>query len=204
MKITIALISFLLFVSCATAPLTYNPDKVDGRWAGSAQIKDFRAKKTNTISFEAWAEKPTQLLRLEITGPMGFSLASVLLRQQNIAYAIHPQKKFFAGHISESSLRQILHVNLNPSLLFNVFFDEPVAGWNCQNDSVGSVAFCERTADHLKIKWQERKGELKRVLISNENYEVQILVKDFSPKVERPERTYSLVRPPSYRYYKLN
>ena len=196
----------LLLFGCATAQLTYNSDKVDGKWSGSAQVKDFRTKKVNNISFEVWAEKPTSLLRLELTGPLGFSVASVLLNNQSIAYAIHPQKKFFSGHVSETSMRQILHVNLNPSWLLNAFFDMPVQGngWICTNGSDDLVSMCERASDHLKIEWRDRKGELKRVVISNDTYEVQILVKDFSPKVEKPEQTYTLVRPESYRNYKLN
>lgn len=203
--LTLSLATLLLF-GCATAPLTYNSDKVDGKWSGSAQVKNFKTKKVNTISFEVWAEKPTSLLRLELTGPLGFSVASVLLNNQNIAYAIHPQKKFFSGHVSETSMRQILHVNLNPSWLLDAFFDMPVQenGWICTNGSDDLVSVCERANDHLKIEWRDRKGELKRVVISNDTYEVQILVKDFSPKVEKPEQTYTLVRPESYRNYKLN
>jgi hypothetical protein len=194
------------FAGCATAPVSYNPDKVDGKWSGVAQVKDFKRQKVDTISFETWAERPTSLLRMELTGTMGFSVASLLLNGQRIAFAVHPQKKFFSGRVSETSLRQIIHENLNPSILLNVFFDVPVVGpgWNCQNGNDGLVSLCERSSDHLKIEWKERRGELKRVVISNDKFELQILVKDFSPKVEKPEKTYTLSRPESYRSYKLN
>lgn len=195
-----------LFIGCATTPLSYNSDKVDGKWSGKAQIKDFKKQKVDTISFETWAEKPTSLLRMELTGPLGFSGASILLNNQEISFAIHPQKKFFSGMVSETSLRQILHENLNPSILLNIFFDTPITGpgWACQNGNDGLVASCVRSSDNLKVQWTDRNGELKRVTVSNDKYELQILVKDFSPKVEKPDITYTLTKPESYRSYKLN
>ena len=103
---------FLLIFSgflfgCATAPTTFNAGKEQGQWEAKAQVKDLEKNKTETVSLEVIAQKD-HALRMEVNGTMGIHVASLLMKNSDISYAIHTQKRFIYfrsgfGKISETS-----------------------------------------------------------------------------------------------------
>lgn len=200
----ISVLSHFLFAGCASVPAKYDYEKREGQWEAKAQVKDLEKNKTNSVSLDVSAEKD-RALRMEVTGTLGVSVASFLLKENEVSYAIHTQKRFVSGPASEKSMGPLLNVNVDPRWLYNVFFDEPIANknWSCTKDPEGLVQNCERLQDGMKIVWSERQSERKRVTISNSQFELQILVKGFQPKVQSPEKVYSLSAPDSYKRYKL-
>lgn len=195
---------FLLLAACATKPVAFDSEKSSGTWEAKALIKDLKGKKQNTVSLEVVAEK-SNALRMEVSGTMGVSVASFLMTGETVQYAIHTQKRAFSGKNSEKALSPLFQISLNPKYLENIFFDESISekNWSCTQDNQGLVARCERLSDRLQIEWKERNGENKRVLIQSPEFEVQVLVKSFTTKVEDPGVLESLTIPESYRRYKL-
>lgn len=202
--IFLALLSLEILNGCASKPVAYNPEKDQGQWDAKAQIKDLTQQKSNSFSLQVMAEK-NRVLRMEITGTMGISVASLLLKGDEISYAIHRQKKFISGIASEKALAPLLNVNLDPRWLYAIFFDEaiPEKNWSCQKGADLKIEKCIRAQDGFTIQWSERNGENKRVTLSNAKFELQVLVKNFMTKVQSPERAYSLSPPEGYKRYKL-
>ncbi len=192
---------FLLLIGCATQPVAFNSEKAQGQWDAKAQVHDLDKNKTDTVSLEVIAQKD-HALRMEVSGPMGVHVASLLMKDSEISYAIHTQKRFISGPVSQKSLKPLLNVNLDPRWLYSIFFDSAVEGWNCKNNEAGLIEKCE-LADGSKIVWSDRVGEKKRITISNTQFEVQVLVKGFTTKVQSPEKAFSLVSPDGYKKYKL-
>lgn len=197
-KLSIFFILILLAACASKPPVPYEAEKNEGQWEAKAQLRDFEKGTTNNLSLEVMAYRD-QALRMEVTGPLGVHVASVLLKGSDIKYAAHTQKRFFSGPVSESSLRPILRADLDPRWLYGVFFDEPLNGWKCEGDPIEK---CEK-ANLATILWSERNGEKKRITIKNPKFELQILVKDFTTKVQSPERIFSLESPENYKRYKL-
>ena len=197
------LVAFL-FTSCATAPVVYNQEKVEGTWQARIQIKDLKTNKSDVLSLEFLSEKE-KAMRLEATGALGARVASLLVKGENISYAVHTQRKYYSGNVSEKSLLPLFKVSLDPRWLYNVFFDEalPGSGWTCMNDTNKLVEKCEQLSTGYMIFWSERKDENKRVLIKGADFEINVLVKSFETKVQNPSKAFSLEAPATYKRYKL-
>jgi hypothetical protein len=191
-------------ISCATKPVDFNSEKREGQWEAKAQIKNLENGKTNTVSLDVVSQKD-EALRMEVTGTMGVSVASFLLKGSDVAYEIHAQKRHISGPASEKALQPLLNISVDPRWLYSVFFDEPVTAkdWTCEMGPDQLVGSCERSVEPVKIQWLDRQGERKRVIISNAKFELQVLVKNFETKVQSPERAFRLESNRNYKRYKL-
>jgi hypothetical protein len=188
----------MVLSACTTTPVTYNSSKDEGQWEAKAQIKDLQSGKSNTLSLDVMSVN-NQALRMEVSGTMGIHVASFLMKHSDVAYAIHPQKKYFSGPVSEHALRPLLRADIDPRWFYSIFFDEPLRGWNCTGNPIEK---CQRS-DGTLVVWSERNGEKKRITISNPQFELQVLVKNFMTKVQSPDKAFSLDAPDSYKRYKL-
>jgi hypothetical protein len=195
----------LVLVGCASAPpVQYNEAKNQGTWQAKVQVRDLKTNKSNILSMEVISEK-NQAMRMELTGTLGARVASLLMKDQGISYAVHTQKKYYSGSVTEKSLLPLLKVELDPRWLYSVFFDQALqgSGWKCSNDNKNLVEKCEQAKTNYSILWSERQGENKRVVIQGADFEINVLVKDFSTKVQSPEKAFSLEAPANYKRYKL-
>ena len=194
----------LFLFGCASEQVTFDSAKQEGTWEAKAQIRDQTSGKTNSVSMEVFAIRE-KALRLEITGTFGVSVASVLLQGEQISYLLPQQKKFVSGNASPRSLAQLLHSEVNPKWFYAVFFDQPIkdSGWSCKAAEDHLVQSCENTGLGTKVVWSERQGERKRITISQNSREIQILVKTFQPKVQEPGTVFQLEAPEGYSRYKL-
>ena len=193
-----------LIVACASAPVAYNQGKNQGTWQARAQIKDLKTNKSDVLSMEVLSEKDKNM-RLELTGTLGVRVASLLIKDEKISYAIHTQKRYFSGNVSDKSLLPLFKIALDPRWLYSVFFDEPVQGsnWKCTNDGQDLIERCEQAKTGFVVFWSDRKGENKRVLIKGADFEINVLVNAFETKVQSPDKAFNLEAPASYKRYKL-
>jgi hypothetical protein len=186
------------FSACATQPVAYNSTKDEGQWEAKAQIKNLQSGKADTISLDVISVKD-QALRMEVSGTLGVHVASFLMKESDVSYSVHTQKKYYSGAVSEKSLRPLLRADIDPRWLYSIFFDSPLKGWTCVGEPIEK---CQRS-DGTKVQWSERNGEKKRITISNQQFELQVLVKSFTTKVQSPDKAFSLDAPESYKRYKL-
>jgi hypothetical protein len=191
-------LGFFLLACTSTPPVAYNSLKAEGQWEAKAQLKELQTGKSNTIGLDVMSVKD-EALRMEISGTMGVHLASFLMRDSEVRYAVHTQKRFFSGPVSEKSMRPLLKNDIDPRWFYSIFFDEPLPGWNCSGTPIEK---CERS-DGTKVTWSERDGEKKRIIVSNQQFELQVLVKSFATKVQSPDKAFHLDAPDSYKRYKL-
>lgn len=198
LKLLFATVLAGMLSACATQPVAYNSSKDEGQWEAKAQIKNLQTGKADTISLDVMSVRD-QALRMEVSGTLGVHVASFLMKDSDVSYSIHTQKKFFSGAVSEKSLRPMLKADIDPRWLYSIFFDVPLKGWTCVGDPIEK---CQRS-DGTKVQWSERSGEKKRITISNPQFELQVLVKSFVTKVQSPDKAFSLEAPESYKRYKL-
>lgn len=174
----------ILFIlnSCITKQ-TYEVEKKSGFWEAKAQIRDLKTNKSYQVNLDILAQYPSSM-RVDITGPMGVALATLVQDESHVRYILYREKKFYEGTLSEKSLYPLFTIQFNPKYLFQISFDKEIqeTGWTCRRNGKGLVEICKRSSDDLKIEWKEREGERKRVFISSREFELQILYKDFKLK----------------------
>lgn len=203
------LISIFNFAGCISAPhATFDSSKKKGSWETKVQVRDLKAMRSHHVSIDFFAIQPDQL-RAEVAATLGISVASLAIDKNKITYAVHTQKKFYQGLVSESALEPLLKIRMNPKILFYVLFDRPLPTpqWNCKLNSVGLPDECRWVKGGYEITWSERREETKRISIRANEFELQILVKSFSPelptKVEKDLRFFTVDAPESYEIHQL-
>lgn len=193
----------LTLLSCQTAQ-KFDSKKANGQWEAKAQIKDLKNNKKHQVSLDMIGAWPNSL-RIEVAGPLGISLASLVLKEHQVAYMLPQEKKYFYGKLTEGAMAPLFQIEFNPRYLLNICFDQPIEerGWTCSKTPEGLPLECVRNADKLTISWKDREGEQKRVWISRVDFEIQIAFKNYKPLVQIPDGVFTLNPPEDFNRYKL-
>jgi hypothetical protein len=212
MRILALLYLSLFFLGCATTPKATDEASRGSKkaaqfiqWEAKAQIKDLKRNSSNNVSIDIIASGK-KAVRFEVSTSLGLSVASMLLKGQDISYVVKPWKKYYFGSANEDSLVPILKMNVDPRWFYNFLYEEPLQadGWNCVFDQGGLLETCINSDLNYTITWSDREGKKKRVKVSSEKFEINLLVKDFKTLVEAPEGAFVLQGPDDYRKIKLN
>lgn len=199
--------SFILFTlvltSCVTSPIKYSDKKI-GFWSGKVFIKDKIRRKSGYVQVSVnakWKDK----LRLDVTSSVGGHLSSALIKDNSFEILDMKKRKFFSGRLSESSLKRLVSLPINPEILFNVLFDRPITsqGWKCEFGVSGYIKSCEKQSENLKIHWKNRKVKRKLIIISHPKSIVKINFTDFSHQLEERLNLFTLKVPKSFKRLKL-
>ncbi len=200
MKKSILSFVAIVILGCTTTnQVEFKSEKNEGQWEAKAQVRNLRTNTVQNLNLDVMAIR-NQIMRIEISGPLGIQVGSLLMKKEDLTCLIHTQKKAYTGTGDENSLENFLKVKIDPRWLYSVFFDVEIPGWACEGKP---VVKCERN-DGTSIAWTEREGEKKRVTIKGLGYQMQVLVTSFQSKVEKPEKVFNLIIPDSYTKYKLN
>lgn len=199
---------FGLLISCATQPV--RPPVVPGalqkaQWDTKAVIRDLKANKSHSVDIEVAGDYPGKL-RMDVKAFMGTSVASLALKDDDIRYAIYPQKKFFEGKANEGSFMPLMNVPLHPRNFMSIAYDLPLrgTGWECKKDSAGLISECDQAAKGVKVQWTDRTPEgQKKVLISGPTFEMRWLFKPPQTEVQFKDETFSLEAPSEFKTIQL-
>lgn len=174
------------------------------QWETKAQVRDFKNNQTNTISIDIIALKFSQL-RMEVSALLGYPVASFVSSSREVRTAIYTQKKFYFGANSAESLKPLLGFSLDPNILHNIIFDQPIRGWNCEMSSGGLVSLCKKKVarGHLIIAWPDRKEGTKRVIIRGPQVEMDWQFRSQTALTQIKAETFKLDAPSGYKIIQL-
>lgn len=171
------------------------------QWETKAVIRDLRKNKTHNVDIDILAAYSGKL-RMEISALMGVQVASLVLNQDDIRYAIYPQKRFFQGRPSEASFLPLMNVPLHPRNFLNLIFDTPMrgSGWDCIRGEDNIVSECNQAARKIKVQWLERTAEgQKKVLITGPTFEMRWLFRPPQTEVQFKNETFALETPSEFK-----
>jgi hypothetical protein len=177
-------------------PLKYSKEK-QGQWQAKALVRNKKESQSAIVNLDVNAVQKEKL-RVDVTAALGHPVASLVLDGDKLTYVLIESKQYYQGQPTAAAIKPILGVALNPSLLFNVFFDLPIEdkSWSCTEDKKGFLTECRTDAADIAIRWGERHGRRKLVTIENPTGLVQINVSSFQPKVGA---NFELTPPKSFR-----
>lgn len=153
---------------------------------------------SNTVKIEI-ALLPKKAIRLEITGTLGISVATVLLTPTEITYALHATKQFAVGPFNERTLYPIFKQKIDPRIMWRVINNQPMTNLNlkCEMNSESRPVACVAT-DGTTIKWTYAEPPRKRVDIISNRFEMNWLFREQSLLMESQSETFVLKKPTSY------
>lgn len=175
-----------------------NTDK-EGQWECKAQLKNLTKNESHIVNLNVYAVRHHNL-RMEATGPLGIRLASILLIEQQFRAIEYTQQKVYLGSAKSKSFASVLKIPIDPQWFYNIFFDEALPGpeWKCSYDKNHLIKECSNNQVNFKIEWLDRIDDNKRIVISNPQYQLNIITKEHKTKVENPDKVFNLKIPENY------
>lgn len=161
-----------------------------------AQIKNGTDSNTVKIEIALW---PRRAIRLEITGTLGVSVATVLFTPTEISYALHTTKQFGAGPFHEKTLYPIFKKNIDPRILWRVINNQPMTNLNLKCDMNEKLQPIQCLGvDGTMIKWLYDEPPHKRIDIVSNRFEMNWIFRDQSLLDESQNKTFVLKKPENY------
>lgn len=175
------------------------------QWESKALIKDSKQNKNQSVSIDILAIKNDRA-RFEISALLGIRVASIVMSQREISYALYQQKLFYYGRNSETAFARVLDLPLHPMNLSNIAFDEPIrgVGWKCQLDATGMISACENPGRKLNVQWTERNQGGKKVVINAPDFEMIWIFEAPQTEVQFKNETFTLVQPQGFKAVQIN
>ena len=193
-----AILLVLMFLSsCSTkekVPLAVNDGRV---YETKAQIRT--PQETNTVKIQI-ALKPQKAIRLEVSGTLGVSLASVLVIPGQIKIALHTQNTFISGPFHEKTLYPLFKQNISPRLIWKIIHDQnpETKQLSCQLNEQAKPISCSHT-DGTQVTWTYESDSRKRIDIKNNKFEMNWIFKDILQLPEYQNETFVLKKPDDYK-----
>lgn len=142
-----------------------------------------------------------QVIRMEITGTLGYRVATVLMTPQKIQYAIHLNKSYYEGPMRPRSLYPIFKKNIDPILLWKIVHGANPQGADlkCSLDEKKRPILCLGSED-LTINWTYENDSLqRRIDLKRGPFEMAWIFKSQSLLAADQNETFVLNKPEGYK-----
>ncbi|AZZ35557.1 hypothetical protein CIK05_01655 [Bdellovibrio sp. qaytius] len=199
-----ALLGSFFMVGCAGTQV--KPQAGDIKYVESkALIEDKAKNSSNSASIDLFYLQ-NDVIRMEVTALLGYRLGSLVMNQQKVSYALHPQKAFVEGPFAARTMKPLFRQDLDPKLIWAVVFDRDLKtfGFNC--NSVGKTETCLGTSGAIQgvsVTQQQmgdsETGPLKKITIENGNLKFVWLYKSIKKHNKSYNETFVLNKPEDYR-----
>lgn len=175
------------------------------QWETKAQIRDLAKDKSHNISMDIFAVK-NEKMRIEATAFAGFQVASFLLTKEKVACAVYTQKKYFVGRPSDEALRPLINLQIHPAVINQIAFDQVITGkgWRCDQSQDGLPLQCRLENHGIEVRWTERKGSAKKVILRGPNFEMDWFFYSTKTEVQFKPALFELQPPPGFKIVQLN
>jgi hypothetical protein len=140
-----------------------------------------------------------QKIRLDVLSPIQTHIASLTLNGEELSYILAQTKQAYRGMATASAMVPVIRVPMNPKLLYNIFFDQPIVekNWSCTKDKNDLLKEC-KTKD-LKITWVSREGAARVLEIEHAKAFLQINIHKYGGEVSPTDAKFNLKIPDSFK-----
>ena len=150
----------------------------EGTFSSKIKLTDLQKKESVVFNLDIFAQKPS-LLRLEVTTPIGFHIASLTLNGDQ-ATLIIPSKKIHRQGITHSQiLEDVIPLKIDPQWMLPILFETPLSDWQCDQDDRGYLKSCQ--LESLLVTWTKRMGYQRTLHITSQDIEAVLYIQDFKP-----------------------
>lgn len=196
-------LSLAFTVGCAGTP--EKPQSGDIQHIESkALIEDKTKNSSNSASIDLFYLQ-NDVIRMEVTALLGYRLGSLVMNQQKVTYALHPQKAFVEGPFVARTMKPLFRQDLDPKLIWAVVFDRDLRGYGFTcNEMPTKTTSCEGSGatQGVTVAVQQigdTNSGLKKITIENANLKFVWLYKAFKKHNKSYNETFVLNQPEEYR-----
>ena len=176
-----------VFSACVTTPFINSYQ--EGVFSGKMRLTDINEQKSFIFNLDAFAKKPS-LLRLEITTPTDFHIASLVLKDNQVTLLV-PSKKIYRQSAPNTQVfTDIIPLTINPLWIIPILFEQFQPNWLCDFDQKGYINTCK--VESFTIMWTKRMGHKKTLKIVSEMFEVTIYIQEFKPYLPSDPQLFTL------------
>ena len=199
-----AALSSLLMAGCAGTQ--EKPQAGDIKYVESKALIEDKAKNTsNSASIDLFFLQD-DVIRMEVTALLGYRLGSLVMNQQKVSYALHPQKAFVEGPFAARTMKPLFRQDLDPRLIWAVVFDRDLKTFGFTCNTVAKTETCTGTSGAVagvSVTTQQmgetETGALKKITIENANLKFVWLYKAIRKHNKSYNETFVLNKPEEYR-----
>ena len=200
----INVLNSLLMVGCAGT--AEKPQVGDIKYVESKALIEDKAKNTsNSASIDLFYLQ-NEVIRMEVTALLGYRLGSLVMNQQKVNYALHPQKAFVEGPFTARTMRPLFRQELDPRLIWAVVFDRDLKSFGFTCNTIAKTETCQGAGAALQgvsVTTQQmgvtETGPLKKITIENANLKFVWLYKAIRKHNKSYNETFVLNKPDDYR-----
>lgn len=184
----------MFVISCSTT--TRQDQATQGEWEARVLVRDKKQSKTFIVNVDFTAVRPGKM-RMDITTPIGMHVASVAMNDSSMTYVVPQKKAYYLGKPTSQAFARTLNFALDPKLIMNVLFDQPVQqkGWNCKQDGE-KVTECRQGGN--KISWANRTSKEKTVVIDHSEFQVELKFHSFSVPRSVKDELFTIKQPDGF------
>lgn len=170
------------------------------RCESQALVKDLKNNKSHRLNIDLLAID-RQRLRIEVSGTLGYNVASILFDDNGTKYVSYPEKKFYQIKNSEKSLNKLIKVPLSTSQFYDVVYGSTIKSpnWRCSKDSMGRVVTCVESKEQINISWQYFETGEKTIQIASPLVEVNWKFKKLNSEATYNPAAFVLDPPSGYK-----
>jgi hypothetical protein len=170
-----------------------------GQWEGKLKIEDLKTGKSDKLDFDL-ASEDDKATRIEISGLLNVSVASVYWNKEKFQLLSHREKKAYVGTSGTKTLESLIQFPLDPVWVSDVLFDKPLnLDWKCEKKSENSANNCKNEKLNLNLSWIEKTETKTYFTFTNETKKVLVLANKIATKVQSQEVLNPINIPSSYK-----
>ena len=201
----ISLLNSLFMMGCAGNQV--KPQAGDIQYIESKALFEDKIKNTSNSATIDLFYLQNEVIRMEVTALLGYRLGSLVMNQQKVSYALHPQKAFVEGPFTARTMRPLFRQELDPKLIWAVVFDRDLKTFGFTCTTVSKTETCQgsssETIQGVSVTIQQMgitaTGPLKKITIENANLKFVWLYKAIKKHNKSYNETFVLNKPEGYR-----
>lgn len=189
--------------SCAVQPKKISSEKPFSL-ISKVLVRDKQSSKSHNLNIDFRVD-PDRALRMDVFTSLNYYLASFVLRDKELEYLLTQRKQYFIGESGPGALAPVLNIPLDPALLNDLVLDRVIQaeGWSCKKNKWKLPEECLNPSQSLKVRWSERNGRLKRIVISHSKAEVEIKITEVKTGLGPKKHPFKLKIPSSFQKINL-
>src|ERR1035438_795452 len=110
-NIIVTSLVFTSFTACQTTPTHFEIFHI-GQWDAKAIIRDAATQKSQLVNLDIIAQRESNL-RIEVTSPSGFQLASFSLNETAMSVLLPRDHEYLTGPVSTAGFQKLIGVTQN-------------------------------------------------------------------------------------------